>query len=70
MRAAGSRPSLSADDDPDPGLSVNCPQCGYTLTFVATRRDSGVHLYACRQHGLFLLGDSGSQPDTVAGITG
>jgi hypothetical protein len=51
-----------ADDDPDPGLSVNCPECGDALTFVATRRDSGVHLYACRHDGLFLLSERNLTP--------
>jgi len=47
-----------ADDDIDPGLVVNCPTCGDELSFVATRHDSGVHLYVCKQDGLFMLADS------------
>jgi transposase-like protein len=49
-------------DDPDPGLSLNCPKCGATLVFLPTKPDLGVCLYACQQHGLFMVTPDTPQP--------
>jgi hypothetical protein len=44
-----------AEDCPDPGILVNCPQCGAVLTFVATKPGDAVYLYRCDRDGLFIL---------------
>jgi hypothetical protein len=54
-----------ANDDRDPGLSVDCPECGARLAFVASKPADAVFLYRCRRHGLFVVSPDATWPVPV-----
>jgi hypothetical protein len=51
-----------AEDDFDPAVAVDCPDCDEPMVFLATKPGDWLFLYACKQHGLFVVSPDAPQP--------